>query len=74
MKYSLNHMNRCAQYVITCLWIMCLAIMAGSAAVKADSAATLERDGRSYAMLLPKGYCDITTRHWVCCCINSWLM
>ena len=61
MKYSLNHMNRCARYVITCLWIMCLAIMAGSAAVKADGAATLERDGRSYAVPLPKGYCDITT-------------
>ena len=54
-------MNRCARYVITCLWIMCLAIMAGSAAVKADGAATLERDGRSYAVPLPRGYCDITT-------------
>jgi len=74
MKYSLNHMNRCAQYVITCLWIICLAIMLGSAAVKVDGAATHERDGRSYAVPPPTGYCDITTRHWVCCCINSWLM
>ena len=60
MKFNLNHMNSRARHAICCLWMMCLAMMAGGAGAYADGVATLERDGRSYAVPLPKGYCDIT--------------
>ena len=60
MKFNLNHMNSRARHAICCLWMMCLAMMAGGAGAYADGAATLECDGRSYAVPLPKGYCDIT--------------